>query len=344
MKFILSYNKGLFNNPDTIFNHEPKLSFIYWGNLLVNNLMGPTGCNALDTKKSTSILKSYSEAVERRALMAGGYQNKRNEVDYFNLINNTVGKIDVSYTRYSIDKNYFSDTTGTAAHFTSEKVIYKALTELIEKNCLFLFWYGLLGKKVEVDNKDSFHLTLEKEGYKVDVYEIDYFAPFITFVTIVHNGKDFVYSCGVSGNINKYFALKNSILEAYLLFWKNTYQNLVNSLYNDFSKKSHIEFIAHLKNFPNSDTNYNNYKLRDKLAHGNVKDIIKILPEWITEMNVVMLKTTVKRTNKTVLVFSRDLYNHIPLKRAIDLEKTINKKTINLTEQELASLPECMIV
>lgn len=343
MNFLLS-NKGLFNIPDTIYNHEPKLSFIYWGNLLVNNLIGPSGCNALGMTKSNSFLKSYSEAIERRALMAGGYQNNKNEVEYFNLVNNTVGRIEVSFTRYSIDKTFFSDTTGTATYYTSEIAIYKALTELIEKNCLYIFWYGMLGRKVEVKNKDSFHLTLENEGYIVDVFEVDYLDPFITFVTIVHNGKDFVYSCGVSGDINKNAALKNSVLEAYLLFWKNAFQNLVYPLYTDFSKKNHIEFIKHLENYPCSRNICDMNNHIEKTVKNNVTDIIKTLPKWVTEMNVVMLKTTVKQSNKAVLVFSRDLFNHIPLKRAIDLDKKINKKTINLTEQELMSLPECMIV
>lgn len=342
MKFLLSTNKGLFNIPDTIYNIEPKLSFIYWGNLLVNNLMGPNGCNALDMKKSTSLLKSYSEAIERRALMAGGYQKKGNEVEYFNLINNTIGNVDVSYTRYSIDNNFFSDTTGTATYYTSEITTYKALTELIEKNCLFLFWYGLQGKKVEVKD-DLFLLTLEGEGYRVEVFEVNYFEPFITFVTIVHNEKDIVYSYGVSGNLNKEIALKNSIQEAYLLFWKNDYQYSVGSVYNEFSKKNHIEFIKHLKNYAHSGTVYSMKTPADKSVEHSVKDIIEVLPEWITEMNVVMLKTTVKHSSKTVLVFSRDLFNHIPLKKAIDLDKKINKKTINLSMQELISLPECMI-
>ncbi|GKV55344.1 hypothetical protein NCCP2222_12910 [Sporosarcina sp. NCCP-2222] len=340
MKFI-KYNQAFFNYPSNLYSSDPKLTYIYWGNLLVDNLIGPTGSNAIDKSSKVSTLKSFNEAIERRALMAGGYSNERNEVEYYNLVTSEIGTISKKYTTYSIDKKFFSDTTGTASYYNSHDTIYKATNELLEKNCLFLFWYGLKGKKVILNFENKYLNMLMKEGYSVEIFEVDYLSPFITYITIIHNDKDLVYSTGISGGLNKTNCLLASIEEAYLLMWKNDFERIANP-YNDFTLKHHIEFIDYLRDFSMKEISIK--QCPNSNSKNNINLLVESLPSWIKELNVVRLNTTVKEANKVVLVFSRDLFNHIPLKRAIDLEKPINKETINLSEIDLKRIPECMII
>lgn len=338
MNFIIKKN-GCFNIPEVQFINDPKMSFVHWGNLLVDNLLGPVGCSGMDQFKELSFKKGRAEAIERRALMAGGYSSSNNKVHYFNLKNDTIGEIDISYTRYSIDQAFFSDTTGTACHYSSENAVYKAITELLEKNCLFLFWYGKMGRKIHVTEENEYISTFVNKGYVVDIYEVDFFKPFTTYITIVHNTKDFVYSYGVAGDINKQYAIQHSIQEAFLLTLKTEFENYAFSLY-ELKRDNHIEFLQRLKEFDQT-TKYMDVKNNHK--EYKTQDIIDHLPQWIEEMNVVLLKTTVKYTNKAVLVFSRDLYNHIPLKYAINPEVKINKQTINVSKEDILAIPECVI-
>lgn len=338
MNFIIK-KSGYFNIPETQFINDPKMSFIHWGNLLVDNLLGPVGCSGMDQLKEISFKKGRAEAIERRALMAGGYSTSDNHVPYFNLINHTTGKIDMSYTRYSIDKEFFSDTTGTACHYSSEKAVYKAIAELLEKNCLFLFWYGKMGKKIHVTRQNEYISTFINKGYVVDIYEVDFFAPFVTYITIVHNQEDFVYTYGVAGDMNKDHAIQHSIQEAFLLSLKTEFENYALSLY-ELKRDNHIEFLQRLKEF---DQTIKYMDVKNSHKQYKTQDIIDHLPHWIEEMNVVLLKTTVKYTNRTVLVFSRDLYNHIPLKYAINPDIKINKQTIHVSKEDILTIPECII-
>lgn len=338
MNFILKKN-GYFNIAETEFINDPKLSFIYWGSLVVDNLVGPVGCSGMDDLKVLSFKKGRSEAIERRALMAGGHENAHNLVPYYNLIDQSIGEIDIKYTRYSLDKEFFSDTTGTACHFTSEQAVYKALTELLEKNCLFLFWYGKLGQKIHITEKNEYVSTLMNKGYDVDIFEVDVFAPFYTYVTVVHNNEDFIYTYGVTGDLNKVHAIQKSVQEAYLLSLKTEFENYAYSAYES-ERNKHIQFINWLKTFNQT---IKHMSVADDKQQYTVQDIIDNLPDWIEEMNVVLLKTTVNYTKSTVLVFSRDLYNHIPLKSAINPNIKINRKTVNISEEDILTIPECMV-
>ncbi|ATO39134.1 hypothetical protein GTID1_18150 (plasmid) [Geobacillus thermodenitrificans] len=71
--------------------------------------------------------------------------------------------------------------------------------------------------------------SLQHQGKIVDFYLNDTFYPLNTVITIIHNGKDFIYSGGVAGSFNIYKAVLSSLEEAYLLMWQNYFHEKISS-------------------------------------------------------------------------------------------------------------------
>lgn len=344
MIHVLSHHNS-FNIPETIFNTEFKLSFNYIGNFLVNNYIGPSGCNAIDKTCRNSFKKGYSEAIERRALMIGGYTNQKEYVDAYNLITKNIESIPVEYSRFKNTSPFYSDTTGTAAHPKSEYAVYKAVVELLEKNSLFLFWYGLVGKRLDVSCMNSELVrSLQHQGKIVDFYLNDTFYPLNTVITIIHNGKDFIYSGGVAGSFNIYKAVLSSLEEAYLLMWQNYFHEKISSnnyFSRPFESKDYYTALRHIENVQGEEKVSTRKDFSNKPS---INRLIEELPCWIKSLHIIMLRHTLNIPLKICLAFSKDLNNHIPLKKRIDLDTTINKCTINLDINKLEKLPECVIV
>lgn len=312
MIHVLSHHNS-FNIPETIFNTEFKLSFNYIGNFLVNNYIGPSGCNAIDKTCRNSFKKGYSEAIERRALMIGGYTNQKEYVDAYNLITKNIESIPVEYSRFKNTSPFYSDTTGTAAHPKSEYAVYKAVVELLEKNSLFLFWYGLVGKRLDVSCMNSELVrSLQHQGKIVDFYLND--------------------------------TLLSSLEEAYLLMWQNYFHAKISSnnyFSRPFDSKDYYTALRHIENVQGEEKVSTRKDFSNKPS---INRLIEELPCWIKSLHIIMLRHTLNIPLKICLAFSKDLNNHIPLKKRIDLDTTINKCTINLDINKLEKLPECVIV
>lgn len=104
--------------------HQNKIAYCNSYRLKKNEYYAPsTGC-AIDKFNQMAVLKSYNEFLERFRLGIGGLSKENIQINY------------------GYNENYgVIDTTGTASGKISKEIIYKAKTELIEKNEIFLFWY-----------------------------------------------------------------------------------------------------------------------------------------------------------------------------------------------------------
>lgn len=323
-------------------------SFSKIGNFLKDGYLGPDGSTAVDTKKIISISKAFSEVIERRAICAGGIQSSKNKVYALNLIKNNVEEINSKYSSFSLEKDCPVDTTGSAAHSSSEKVIYNSLRELIEKNGVFLFWYGLIGKKLIIEDKEyltkhNVMRSLINSGKDYLFFINEFFYPLKIVITIILNNK-FICSTGVGSSFLLKEAIEKSIEEAFLLLWKDETIELVNSRQSIFIKRyeDHTPQLDYL----NCITEKISIKKIDNKVNsfGKIEDLLKTLPPWINNLYVIPLKQYVRPKLKCIKIFSPDMFNHIPIKEYINLDNPMNLNVLNLNREQISLIPDCIVI
>jgi ribosomal protein S12 methylthiotransferase accessory factor YcaO len=323
-------------------------SFSKIGNYLRDGYLGPDGSTAIDTNKKSSINKAFSEAIERRAIRAGGIPSSTDKVYAINLIRNKVVEINSIYSSYLLDKDYPIDTTGSAAHTSSEIVIYNSLKELMEKNGLLLFWYGLHGKKLIIEDEEYLEnnkivKSLSINGKECLFFINDFFFPLKIVITIIVNNT-FICSSGVGSSFTLEEAIEKSIQEAFLLLWKDETIELVDSRNRVFIKRyeNHSLQLEHL----NRITEKISISKMSNEARGSSKteDLLKTLPEWVNNVYVIPLKQYVRPKLKCVKVFSPEMFNHIPLKEYINLNNPMNLNVLGLTSEQLSLIPDCLVL
>ncbi|WCF11056.1 YcaO-like family protein [Paenibacillus thiaminolyticus] len=322
-------------------------SFSKVGNYLISGYVGPDGSTAIDFNKLCSMRKAFSEILERRALSVGGIPGSKNKVIAINIIKRDIEYIDMKWSSYSLDKNYPIDTTGAAAHTNSELAIYNSLKELLEKNALFLFWYGFMGKRfiyhydnhVEAKILKIFHSAQKKIFHYIN----DYFYPLRVVITFVMK-DNYIYSSGVGSSFCIREAVNTSIQEAYLLLWKDETLKLIkgNNIKRIYNYENHDKYLNHLSNFNeiasidfSSDHDKKNYKL---------DSLLEVIPDWVKAIYLVPLKQYARHGIKCVRMVSPYMYNHIPVKEYININNPMNKNTICITQSTLSTIPDCIIL
>jgi len=333
----------IFNIPQNIFlQNKCYLSYSYFGKVVDNNgYVSPSGCNAIADNKKMSFLKSSSESLERRALIFGGYKNDQKKDDHvkaWDILNNKEKSLPYNYTKYSISQPYVIDTTGTATHFNSKSAVNNAIKELLEKNSLFLFWYGKDGYKLNTNMYDEnfYYKKLGHNGFTVEVYVNYYFTPLISVFAIIIK-DNLVYSSGIGTGFNIRKAINRSLSEAYLLTWQNISLDKIRS----FNSNYHTECIKYL---------YNNFENQNRILTNNNRYInerdliLKSIPGWVKNLYVIFLNKSMFNQFKSLKVFSTYLNNHIPLKSNLNLRLPINVNSINLTQYDLKGIPDCIII
>ncbi|PAE18229.1 hypothetical protein CHH80_22810 [Bacillus sp. 7504-2] len=333
---VIFIDKNNYVIPTNIFStNSIYLSYIYLGGYLDKDLrLSPSSGNAIAKSKSLTFVKAFAEGIERRSLGFGGNENHEGNVITWDLISQEQKTIPFEYTKYSIKQPYCIDTTGTSAHYSSTEAIKGAILELIEKNILFLFWYGKQGLRLPLSDeilKDIHFKMLINEGFEVLVFRNDDFYPLIAIVVIVHNNKQLISSGSAVGfSFNE--VLEKALAEAYVIKWSYLSLNLT----QHYSK----EIDEHLSSFPiGNQAKSENYTLKS-----DISNILDVLPDWVSNMHIIFLKNTVFPRLKCVKAFSTDLNNHVPFKDSLNLNSTINKKTLKLSTKELKLLPECIVI
>lgn len=193
---------------------------IYMSNSRINTYidskgyMGPVNCGSISLNKKMSIIKGFSESVERRAI-AFGAKSVRNDQDYtyaYDIVNEKITTIPKNVTKYSKTPPYI-DTTGSSAHSNPFDAIVTAVTESIEKNAVFLLWYGRLGTLIESNIESQYKKLLEKQGYKVTFILIDYFFPLKVVVTFAYSEEvDLRYKFGIGSSLNIIHAIEKVVI------------------------------------------------------------------------------------------------------------------------------------
>ncbi|ASV70206.1 YcaO-like family protein [Cytobacillus kochii] len=309
--------------------------------------IGPTSCGAVSSNKKEAVLKAHSESVERRSLMIGG-KAKGSYVDSFDIIKQRISKVKKEYTSYQISYPMIVDTTGTATHFDANQAIYNSIKELFEKNAIFLFWYGLNGSKINVNLTSAYqdHILNTDESYCLFLQ--DFFSPLKVVVCIVKckDGSPLKYKFGVGSSLNLEEACEKAMSEAYFL---GKYHE--NILFNAILRKSKIkesisiEALNHMDKIFNLPYNESSCSKKHSLGvQEGIHKIITNLPKWVKELHIVCLHQNLNNELMVVKAISPQLYSHIPKKEYINIKNVINKHTLNLSEEQLLKIPDCLII
>lgn len=352
---IFERKKGLrFGVTNKLFLNES----IYMSNSRINTFidsngyMGPVNCGSISLNKKMSIIKGFSESVERRAI-AFGAKSVRTDQEYtyaYDILNEKITIIPKNVTKYSKTPPYI-DTTGSSAHINPTHALFTAVTESIEKNAVFLLWYGGLGTLIESHIESQYKKFLEKQGYKVTFILVDYFFPIKVVVTIAYSDKvDLKYKFGIGSSLNIFQAIEKSLSEACLVgsYYELKLYNLkygiqdreIDGLEWNEDKRV-LEYLEDLKRLPNYTYNNEKFVDNDSFSYNLLREI---LPKWVKEFFIIVLPQYINRNLIVIKTYSEQLYNHVPQKSFLDLNTEINKQTINLSQDVLNTIPDCPIL
>src|SRR5699024_1653610 len=147
------------------------------------------------------------------------------------------------FATYRVQKPHVIDTTGVAVHINDQKALQKALEELLEKNVLFLFWYGKKGWKLtsNMHEQHSVYNRIVRDGYEMMAFLSREFYPLYTVITIVYK-KEFIISTGISSSLHYEKALDSAFEEAYLLMWEKKYNVFIGNM-SFHDNRKHLDYL-----------------------------------------------------------------------------------------------------
>lgn len=345
MIFINDIGKRFGTRNKLFINTKIFESISIMGTIVNDGLKSPDNCGGVAERKALAQIKGFAESIERRSLAIHSKQLDT-LINGFDLINNEIVKVKESLTRYSLMKPYV-DTTGTAVHTNSNLAKFNAVAELLEKNAVFLFWYGKDRLKFETTTKNAYAECLKKQGYDIHYFLMKEFSPLnIVIVLAINFESTLKYKFGVGSSLNLNDAILKATSEAYFL--GNYYEDLLYSKEKQYSTSEELdkffdeETLCFIRKIINEKSvQINNFNVIDETKSN---DLYTNLPSWISQLIICILPQEINKRFIVVKAISDDLYGHIPKKEYLDLTKTINKQTINLTSDELEIIPDCPIV
>ncbi|MEC1302876.1 YcaO-like family protein [Lysinibacillus capsici] len=346
MIFITDLGKRFGTIKKIFINEQIHESISIIGSIVHNGYRSPTNCGGVAENKKIAQIKGLAESIERRSLGINSSEES-STVQAFNLINREIEEVKVSLIRYSSVEPYV-DTTGTAAHVNSNLAIFNAVSEILEKNAVFLFWYGKRGRKFKSSFKTIYTTYLEKQGYEVHFFLIEEFLPLNIVITIAISSKNSLnYKFGIGSALLLNEAILKSTSEAYLLgnYYESLYYSFLNGYsYSDdldkFFDKKTLDYVFNLIKAPT----IKQESISTKNNILNNEEFYNMLPSWIIQLLICILPQKINQKFIVVKVVSNQLYNHIPKKDYLDLNKPINRQTINLHPDQLEIIPDCPIV
>lgn len=293
----------------------------------------PSTCSATDYGLEIPIKKMYSEHYERFCTGLALKSNK--SIVCYDLVNHKLDKRELGSLAYGKSEFYgYVDTTGTGARDSlSSKIIEKAISELFEKNELFLFWYHKLGVPLNVDKNIKTYIT----QYGLDSLEPYFFKcnnlsswPTIIAVFVRENH---IVTTGISCNKDLNEAIHGAINEAKTLLVMNLLQFKLILDYDDYT---HIATINYLRDFPRTNLNPTSEKLK-QLSYCEIE-----IAEWINNIEVVFIGNY-KQNYKAISVSSKQLMKCVPEK-----QKLIHCSMVELYKRypvkNLEEYVECIIM
>lgn len=255
----------------------------------------PNSSTAMGNTKKESLCKAYSEFLERYSMGLSLLKNNNIKIiDYIKM--NFVNSNSINFS-YGYNINYgYCDTTGTATGYNSSFIVEKAITELVEKNDLYKFWYKNKGQFVYIKNNKILNNFISDEIFCFTIQE---YSNYPTVIIIGFLNKKLI-SSGISCACNFKMAENNALNEMRIIEWQN-FKNNKSVIYNENDLNHEI---------------YNFIKNKSKTLKKYIKieyDESKVkLSSEITTLEISIINT--RKGIKTIKCSSRDLLNCIPRK------------------------------
>lgn len=341
-----------FNFPDSTFTtRNGYIALSQIGTFVKEGSIGPGMGSAVSTNKILAFKKAFSEMIERRAIMAGG-KGVNGFVDTWDLMNQRTARLPVSLTTYSVNSPYIIDTTGTAVHPDSKQATFTAMKELLEKNALFLFWYGKEGYHLPESDEmitDNMYYQLLTKDYAVHLFVNTHFAPLNVVMSVVYDANSLPMG-GVGSSLNFREAVHQCLEETYLLKMLERINDDIQRydrrvLREDLMQvqSSYDMYLEQLLSLDPYQGSMEDHAL-EPLNHGYYIDSLRnCFPDWVSELHLIYLPHFLHQKLTCVKVFSYDLYNCLPSKSNIKKNKIVYKK-FEWDEKELKEIPDCPIL
>jgi hypothetical protein len=317
------------------------LAYVRCGSVVRSGRIGPDNGSCLAQSRELALVRSYAEAIERRAAMigAGGNGQTASSIDTFDLVSLSPSNLPRQHGALSDKPPFVSDTTGTCAHPTSSCAVGGALRELLEKNALFLMWYGLRAQRVEISDLSGRSIVPRLRGVRHRAFVTHVFRPLYVVLWVMEDdGGRLTYGTGARCDI--YGAIHHAVNEALLLGMPNrTWHSAASShsagVQRLRDQARHVDLLdkletCHLASCPSH---------RD-----NIDVLRQAIPSFVRSVHVMWIPQTRDTGLKVARCFSPELYATVPVKAFLDLERAINIQTLALNGQSLASIADCPYV
>jgi len=327
--------KGNYGLVDSNFTGNYKLFYAYLDSFREGRKASPSDATSIDVLKRLLVIKTYNEHSER-ALM-GAQQDI--ECEAINFIDKSIHKLNQYDFSYGFNPRFgISDTTGTASGHISRIVLKKAVLELIEKNELFLFWYGKHGVYIEPDNYiRSMVCDMNFISPFADIFLCNELSNFFTAIVILRStGR--LTSSGIAISSNLDDAISHALQEAKLLEWCH-YGN-TKSPFEKTSDEVNLQIVEHIDSIKSSYTSYESIKKQ----YSNDDDILKI-NDFVKSIYFRVLNLGIGKRELTIKCISEELFNCLP--RTDRIKQSMDKKIIKhfgLDLIDIDGIPNCVLM
>ncbi|EJN93537.1 hypothetical protein ACVRW7_03620 [Streptococcus ratti] len=294
------------------------LSSIKPGRISYQNNVGPSGGNAIDKKADLSMLKSFSESLDRRSSIF--WYNNKESVKAYDIVTNSLCEIKKEQFSLSNNPNSYKDTTGTAVHIDGNLAVYNSLQELFQKNALALMWYS---RRLYRRKFKGFDLLVNT----------DFFPMYHTLILVDLDGR----SCfGMGSSVDFEIASQKAFEEALLLLYENAHteflfhgRNRLTYQLTDEKQKSYFNSLL-------EDANEYSFKKINKREEDYWLN--EFVPHWVRHIYVSLLPNEYNTLFKVVRLYSPDLFASLPYKAVVLAAK--NKGILRfINKEELISVP-----
>ena len=315
--------KSSYGFTESIFLNEYHIGYLNLCKVATEIGLTIGNATSIDIDKQVCMKKCFSEYLERFAL---GIPIQKNDlVKSVNVIKGDIS--DNVFTEFGYGDSEFghNDTTGTATGIYSQKIIDKAVRELLEKNEVLCFWYGNCGRKLVINN-DVVNIINNYNFIADDFYcfVVNELSNIPTIIVLGFKNKRLLTS-GVSCDYNILESLNNALGEAKTIEWQQ-YNNRHSAL-NNYTNREQKEI---LNNVIQKNNNYDSVCISELESMNSQIEV----SDWIDDIRMKILYSDDKLGLKTVKCISKHLMSSIPIKENIKKcgEKEIIKKYYMYTE------------
>ena len=328
--------------PTRRFYEEPYVAYLYNGPLMVEGKIGPSAGSAIADCKATSVKKALSEMVDRRALMVNASVPSTVDLPTWDIVTGERSSLPAQFLTYHGSLPNPVDTTGTAAHPNSSGAIVSAVLELIEKNAMFLWWYGLEGVRLpaEIFAANRYCRLFARSGLNVNAYAITTFHPLVAVFVVAHSALTNVLLVGRGVDVGLGSATEHAFQEAFLLGWARVSERLDPVARSQWLTVDD-EVTQRIRHLATKRVAYMPYTESTIFREDQyLVTIRRALPSWVSSLHIAMLRQDALPL-RCVKAFSYELYNHRVAGKYITSDRRINQMTLNLSDRQMEAVPPC---